>query len=160
LKCAATPTDTVARSDIARLIPHQGAMCLLAGVVAWDDETIVCRADNHRDAAHPLRTRHGLLASCLIEYAAQAMALHGALRSKANAAAAQPGMLAAARDVRLALLTLDDLPRADPDELRIEARREAGDSHQLVYAFAARHAGALLGAGRVVVVLKRAIPAR
>ena len=38
-----------------------------------------CVADNHRAASHPLRTRRGLLSSCAIEYAAQAMALHGAL---------------------------------------------------------------------------------
>lgn len=137
---------------IAALIPHQGAMCLLAGVEQWDRDRIVCRATSHRDAANPLRSASGLLAPCAIEYAAQAMALHGALLDRAVGSAANPGYLASARGVRLHRLRLDDLA----GELRIEVTRGAGDAKQILYAFNVSHAGTTIAEGRATVVLDAA----
>ena len=107
---------------------------------------------------HPLRTRSGLLASAAIEYAAQAAALHGALHARAAGGEAAPGFLASARDVRLAVFRLDDLPR-DPDgperdELRVVAVRQAGDAGRLLYAFSVRHDRRELASGRLAVVLQ------
>lgn len=152
-------TLPLAHAEIARLIPHQGSMCLLDGVDSCDAQSIVCRARNHRDAAHPLRTRNGLLSTCLIEYAAQAMALHGALLEAAaggDAAVRTPGMLAAARNVEFTRLRLDDLPEVSPpdDELRIVASCVAGDARQLLYEFSAQHAGVRIASGRVSVALQ------
>ena len=67
------------RAWIASHIPHQGSMCLLDYVEAWDRERIRCRASSHRAADNPLRAYGRLGAACGIEYAAQAMAVHGAL---------------------------------------------------------------------------------
>ena len=152
---------TLAREGIAALIPHQGSMCLLARLDAWDPQRIVCTARNHRDADHPLRTRRGLLAPCAIEYAAQAMALHGALIGQAAGTPASPGYLTSARSVQLHVLRLDDLPASDAgsDELRIEATRQAGDARQILYAFTVHHQGRLLAAGRAAVVLNTALAA-
>jgi predicted hotdog family 3-hydroxylacyl-ACP dehydratase len=148
------PLVPLVHADIARLIPHQGAMCLLARADRWDELTIVCHADNHRDPRHPLRSRSGLLSTCLIEYAAQAMALHGSLLARGAAGpSARPGFLAAGRNVVFACLNLDDLPPTTPDELRIEVNCEARDHRQLQYAFAVRHAGMPLAAGHITVVL-------
>ncbi len=165
--------QTLDRAGIATLIPHSGAMCLLARLDAWDAQRIVCIATNHRDAGHPLRTRSGLLSTCAIEYAAQAMALHGALIGRASGAPATPGYLASARGVRLHVLRLDDLPfdavdvadAADTspargrDELRIEATRQAGDARQILYAFSVSHAGRPIADGRAAVVLNTALAA-
>ena len=165
--------QTLARDGIAALIPHSGAMCLLARLEAWDAQRIVCVATNHRDADHPLRTRSGLLAPCAIEYAAQAMALHGALIGQAAGTPATPGYLASARGVRLQVLRLDDLPLAElvpavaadtcagrgRDELRIEATRQAGDARQILYAFTVSHAGRPVAEGRAAVVLNTALAA-
>lgn len=64
---------------IRKLVPHAGNMCLLERVVACDAASIRCETRSHLDQSNPLR-RNGHLASiCAIEYAAQAMALHGAL---------------------------------------------------------------------------------
>ena len=152
---------TLARDGIAALIPHRGTMCLLARLDAWDLQTIVCAATNHRDPAHPLRTRRGLLAPCAIEYAAQAMALHGALIGRAAGAAPTPGFLASARGVQLRVLRLDDLPVPErgADELRIEAIRQAGDARRILYAFRLHHAGRLLAEGRAAVVLNTPLAA-
>ena len=164
--------QTLDRDGIAALIPHSGAMCLLTRLEAWDAQRIVCVATNHRDAGHPLRTRSGLLAPCAIEYAAQAMALHGALIGQANGTPAAPGYLASARGVRLHVLRLDDLPLGEPDgaeapaaagrardELRIEATRQAGDARQILYAFTVSHAGRPIADGRAAVVLNTALAA-
>ena len=61
------------------MIPHTGAMCLLDGVLQWDTSTIQCVSRSHRDAHNPLRIDGRLPTLCGIEYAAQAMAVHGGL---------------------------------------------------------------------------------
>ena len=147
------------RDGIAELIPHSGTMCLLARLDAWDLQRIVCAATNHREADHPLRTRRGLLAPAAIEYAAQAMALHGALIGQATGTPATPGYLASARSVQFNVLRLDELLVAAPDELRIEAVRQAGDARQILYAFTVRHADRLLAEGRAAVVLNTPLAA-
>ncbi len=142
-------------AGIAALIPHSGRMCLLAHLERWDADGIVCSATSHRDADNPLRTASGLLAPCAIEYAAQAMALHGALIGQAAGAPATPGYLASARGVQLHRLRLDDLA----GELRIEARRQAGDAQQILYQFSVLHDGQPVAEGRAAVVLNTPIPA-
>ena len=143
------------RAAIAALIPHSGSMCLLASLDEWDPERIVCSASSHRDPANPLRSASGLLATCAIEYAAQAMALHGALIGQAAGTPATPGYLASARGVRLQRLRLDDLD----GDLRIEARRSAGDAQQILYSFTVSHAGTPVAEGRATVVLNSALAA-
>ena len=149
-------STTLTRDGIEALIPHSGRMCLLARLEAWDEQRIVCAATNHRDADHPLRTRRGLLAPAAIEYAAQAMALHGALIGQAAGTPATPGFLASARGVQLHVLRLDELP---PGELRIEATRQAGDARQILYAFNISHAGRPVAEGRAAVVLNTSLAA-
>lgn len=144
-----TPAQTLVQAQIAELIPHSGTMCLLQALDAWDKQHIACRADNHRDPHNPLRTRTGLLAPNAIEYAAQAMALHGALIGLEAGVPATPGYLASTRGVQLHRLRLDDLP----GELHITATRQAGDARQILYAFTVSHAGALVAEGRAAVVL-------
>ncbi|MCR5885210.1 hypothetical protein LRS03_21050 [Rhizobacter sp. J219] len=109
-------SQTLDRTGIAALIPHSGSMCLLARLQSWDAQRIACMATNHRDAEHPLRTASGLMSPCAIEYAAQAMALHGALIGQDAGTIASPGFLASARGVQLHVLRLDDLPPAEVDE--------------------------------------------
>ncbi|MET0334872.1 MAG: hydroxymyristoyl-ACP dehydratase [Rhizobacter sp.] len=150
---------TLDHAGIAALIPHSGSMCLLARLQSWDAQQIVCVADNHRDPAHPLRTQTGLLSPTAIEYAAQAMALHGALIGQDAGTAASPGFLASARGVQFHVLRLDDLPVAADDQLRIEATRQSGDSRQILYSFSVTHAGRPIADGRAAVVLNTPLPA-
>jgi predicted hotdog family 3-hydroxylacyl-ACP dehydratase len=141
---------------IEALIPHRGSMCLLDRLVAWSPAGLDCRARGHGAMDHPLRTASGLLSVVAIEYAAQAMALHGALLAREAGSKASPGFLASARGVRLHRLRLDDLP----GELEIEATRQAGDARQLLYGFTIRHAGTSIAEGRLAVVLNTALPAQ
>ena len=95
-------------------IPHQGRMCLLDEVRAWDQSSVECASRTHRAPDHPLRAHGRLGAACLLEYAAQAMAVHGALRFPADTATAtraigRVGVLASARSVELLIAELDDI---------------------------------------------------
>lgn len=151
---------TLDHAGIAALIPHRGPMCLLDRMTAWDEARIACIAVNHRDPRHPLRSASGLLASATIEYAAQAMAVHGALCAAGAGLSAAPGFLASARDVRLACLRLDDLPAADPDELVVSAERQAADEARILYSFSLRHGGRELATGRAAVVLDASLASK
>ncbi|MCW3481314.1 3-hydroxylacyl-ACP dehydratase [Neisseriaceae bacterium JH1-16] len=134
--------------DIARLIPHQGSMCLLAGVDDWDAQCLSACADSHRDPANPLRQHGRLGAACAIEYAAQAMALHGTLSSQ-RTDAPRAGYLVSVREVRLEVATLNDL---DAD-LDIEVEQLMGDDNNRMYRFAVRAAGRPVASGRAAVRL-------
>jgi predicted hotdog family 3-hydroxylacyl-ACP dehydratase len=85
--------------------------------------------------------------------------LHGALIGQAAGTPATPGFLASARGVQLHALRLDDLPPATPDELRIQATRQAGDAQQILYAFSITHAGRPVADGRAAVVLNTPLAA-
>ncbi|PYK43074.1 MAG: 3-hydroxylacyl-ACP dehydratase, partial [Verrucomicrobia bacterium] len=39
----------IEKAEIRTLIPHAGSMCLLDSVLDWDDESIVCITNTHRD---------------------------------------------------------------------------------------------------------------
>lgn len=137
--------------DIAALIPHSGSMCLLDRVVEYDETQIHCRTGSHRDAANPLAVAGRLDTICAVEYAAQAMALHGALTGPV---AGRPtmGYLASLRDVdcdddRLDLLEAD---------LDVTATRLHGETGRVIYDFAVHCEGRKLLTGRAAVVLDAA----
>lgn len=136
------------KTDIARLIPHSGAMCLLESVLHWNATTIRCAARTHRDTANPLRTRGELPAVCGIEYAAQAMAVHGGL---AGTIAGKPtmGYLVSLRDVVCSEERLDQ-PAGD---LVVEAERLMGDEARVIYRFTLKVGEMEMLSGRATVVL-------
>ncbi len=143
------PPATLDRDGIAARIPHSGSMCLLDGLLSWDAEHALCRARSHRDATNPLRSPGGLLAPVAIEYASQAMALHGALTALPGSVPSA-GFLAAARGVNLHVARLDDVP----GWLRVAVTRLAGADEQALYRFELHdEAGRLLVDGRATVVL-------
>jgi predicted hotdog family 3-hydroxylacyl-ACP dehydratase len=136
-------------AGIAQRIPHQGRMCLLNRLHDWSATGIHCSASSHRDPDNPLRTAGGLLAPCAIEYAAQAMALHGALAAP-HGEPPSAGYLASVRGVRCEVARLDTVN----GDLQIHAERQAGNAHQVLYRFRVQDArGALLVEGRATVVL-------
>ena len=146
------------RDEIARRIPHQGSMCLLDRVTAWDSSQISCEASSHRAESNPLRAYGRLGASCGVEYAAQAMAVHGALvaeaRSDADKTSHAPktGYLASIRGLTLHVERLDDINEI----LGIRAERLSGDDHTILYSFSLHAGPALLLSGRAVVILDAA----
>jgi predicted hotdog family 3-hydroxylacyl-ACP dehydratase len=124
-------------------------MCLLDRLLHWTPQAIHCTATSHHDPANPLRTPSGLLAPCAIEYAAQAMALHGALCGPEGAPPAH-GMLVSVRDTRFAGPRLDLVPGA----LQVHAERLGADTRQMQYRFVVTdERGEVFAQGRATIVL-------
>ncbi len=166
----------VERAWIERHLPHHGSMCLLDEVLSWDNDRISCLSGSHRAADNPLRARGQLGIACGIEYAAQAMAVHGALAAgalkvappadrspparaaspgspSAGAPAAAwpaPGFLAGVRGVEFHVLRLDDVL----GDLICDAVKVAGDRGTALYEFELRSAAMRLLTGRATVLLE------
>jgi predicted hotdog family 3-hydroxylacyl-ACP dehydratase len=138
------------REWIVGHIPHQGRMCLLDQVLFWDSGCIECASDTHRALDHPLRAHGRLGAACLIEYAAQAIAVHGALLQAQPQGSSAFGMLTSARAVQLFVTRLDELS----GELLIRAERQHSDGRGALYAFRVNVGQRLLAQGRASLLLE------
>lgn len=136
------------KAEIAKIIPHTGSMCLLDGVLECDAQRIRCISSTHRDADNPMRSGNELHALCGIEYAAQAMAVHGAWDAKFDRKP-RAGYLAALRDVACHAMRLDDLS----DDLIIEAEKMMGDETRVIYQFNIHAGTTRIMSGRATVVL-------
>ena len=154
------------RQWIEQHIPHKGPMCLLDEVLAWDAAHIRCRSNSHRAPDNPLRAHGRLGAACGIEYAAQAMAVHGALIASSAPLAstvavsvrgsiASMGYLASVRNVALHVSRLDDL---EVDLIAI-AERITGDGRTVLYEFSVWGTPRLLMSGRASIVFDAAFGA-
>ena len=136
------------KAEIARRIPHSGAMNLLDSVIDWSVESILCRALTHRDTDNPLRVNGTLYTISGVEYASQAMAVHGTL---CGSVAGRPraGYLASLRDVVCHRATLD----GDDEELTVFAESLMGDETRVMYAFSISAGEVKIITGRATVVL-------
>ncbi|MHB1676899.1 MAG: 3-hydroxylacyl-ACP dehydratase [Sulfuriferula sp.] len=150
LKNPMQPGEKIDHAWIATHIPHQGSMCLLDQVTDWDQERISCTASSHRLASNPLRLRNQLSTTCGIEYAAQAMAVHGVLLAPARDEPPRAGLLISVREAKLYRPRLDDLD-ADLD-IEVLCIHRSGDN--ILYQFALQAAGKLVLAGRAAVILR------
>ncbi len=153
--------QTLNRDDIARRIPHQGSMCLLDTVLDWDNDQIRCQTRSHLSPQHPLLAHGRLGAACGVEYAAQAMAIHGALVAEnddsddsgdAGSATPRAGYLASMRNVTLFVERLDTVV----GPLTVNAERLTGDANTVLYSFTVESGEQTLVSGRAVVVLDTA----
>jgi predicted hotdog family 3-hydroxylacyl-ACP dehydratase len=132
--------------EVATLLPHGGDMVLLDGVERWSETEIVCSTGSHLRAHNPLRHAHGLSTFCAIEYAAQAMALHGALMADKSP---QSGLLVSVRDFVPYVDRLDDLGAS----LRVAAKEVRRDRRGGIYTFEMSAAGRKVATGQVGAIL-------
>ncbi len=139
----------LAKADFAPLLPHAGSMCLLDAVLAWDATTLHAITASHARTDNPLRGPQGLHAVHLAEYAAQAMAVHGALlaRSQGNQTM-RPGRLVSLRDVQLFAAYVDRLD----GRLDVHVACLYADQAGAQYAFRVEHGTRLLASGRIAVI--------
>ena len=133
---------------IAAHIPHRGSMCLLDRVESWTGTEIVCRTRSHLAADNPLRYQCSLGIANGIEYAAQAMAVHGALLAGDDMRPAA-GLLTSVRGVRWQRSRLDDLE----GELTVSAERLSESGANVLYGFSLAFGDVPLLSGRASVVL-------
>jgi predicted hotdog family 3-hydroxylacyl-ACP dehydratase len=136
-------------AQIALLIPHHGNMCLLASVNTFDAHHIRCSAASHRFPSNPLRENEMLHAVCGIEYAAQAMAVHGALSSQKNTSLPRGGRLASVRSVDIFVIRLDTIE----DNLDVYATLLMNDENTMMYEFTVSTPSQILLQGKATVIL-------
>ena len=139
------------KAEIRALIPHSGTMCLLDGVIEWDNDSIACISETHRESTNPLRRNGRLSAVHAIEYGAQAAAVHGGLRARAAGTTAPPGYLVAVRDAQLNVERLDDIPSS----LVVRAGRLFGEAANPVYEYEISAGDRMLARGRVTIMLRK-----
>ncbi|MEZ5651640.1 MAG: hydroxymyristoyl-ACP dehydratase [Burkholderiaceae bacterium] len=145
---------TLAPEKIEDLIPHAGRMCLLERVLAWSDDQIHCETTSHGWSDNPLRRSGRLAGIHLIEYGAQAMAVHGALLARTRGETLAGGYLAALRGITLRCAHIHELTGS----IRVGARRLAAVDGNLMYSFDVHHGERCLAEGRVTVASLRAPP--
>lgn len=143
-------TLIIDKSEIRTLIPHSGTMCLLDGVVSWDDDSILCLTNTHRDPDNPLRRNGRLSAVNALEYGAQAAAIHGGLRARAAGTTAPACYLAALRDARVHRERFDDLTAP----LEVRAKRVFGDAGNTIYQCAISAGDIRVADGRVTIMVR------
>ena len=136
------------REQIAALIPHTGPMCLLDEAITWDASHIHCRSSSHLAEQNPLHRRGQLAAVNLVEYAAQAAALHSGLQRQ-DAGDVRGGVLAGLRDVRLAP---GDMQQID-EPLEIHAHREISSPLGMIYRFKVGTTTDVLASGQVTIIM-------
>lgn len=136
----------LSKAEFAHLLPHAGGMSLLDWVLAFDADGLHAVSRSHRAADNPLRREGRLSAACGIEYAAQAMAVHGALLADAEAAP-RLGLLALAREVAWTVPRLDDIAA----DLEIRVRKLVAQPDSVMYEFSLSAAGRALVSGRAAV---------
>ena len=87
------------------LIPHEGSMVLIDQVDDWDLDKISCSSRSHLLSNNPLMVNNSLSSMHLIEYGAQAMAIHRGLFTGKTL----QGFLAAVRDANFYIDDLDNV---------------------------------------------------
>jgi predicted hotdog family 3-hydroxylacyl-ACP dehydratase len=127
----------------------------LDAVLSWDAGRIECRTSTHRDADNPLRSHGRLGCACGVEYAAQAMAVHGALVG-GRTGAPTAGYLVGVRRIMLHVVRLDDIET----DLLVSGERIHSDDTTVLYQFSVHNARHSFLSGRAIVVLEAAALAR
>lgn len=138
----------IGQPEIRALMPHAGDMCLLAGVTRWDATQIACIAHSHRNAGNPLARNGKVGALCGIEFAAQAMAVHGGLTGLVGQRP-RAGLLVSVRDVEAKVGYLSDYS----EDLQIEAEQLMSEQSSVCYSFTLHAGDKELLRGRATVVL-------
>lgn len=121
---------------------------MIEQVLRWDDAEILVATSRHRALDNPLRLQGRLAAVHLAEFAAQAMAIHGGLKTVAAGGVPRPALLVSVRDFEMQRDHIDELP----GELEITARILLANAGNWQYDFTVRHAGEVIATGRIAAI--------
>jgi len=141
----------IGKEELCGLIPHAESMCLLDSVLEWDAGEIRCSATSHTDPGNPLRNNGRLASVHLLEYGAQAMAVHGGLLAREAGTRVLPGYLAALRSVVLQEEFIDHIPTP----LLIHAQMIATLTDSFMYRFTISTESTALASARATVSARK-----
>jgi predicted hotdog family 3-hydroxylacyl-ACP dehydratase len=136
-------------SDFAGLLPHTGHAVMLEEILSWDEHDLRARTRAHRAPDNPLRHDGRLAAVHLVEFGAQAMASHGALRARAAGHSPASALLVAVRQFEATRTFIDDLE----DALEVHARQLLAAPTGWQYEFEVSHQHQMIARGRVAALV-------
>ena len=122
-------------------------MCLLDEVIDWDENSLNAITTSHRKKDNPLNETGRMDTVVLVEYGAQAAAIHAALQ-QSGLGSARPAYLGAIKKLQLFTQYID----ADIAELQIHAQCIFNDDNGAIYDIRASAKGDDMMAGRVVLI--------
>ncbi len=148
--------------EIEQRLPHSGNMSLLNEIIQFDKQSLTALAISHLDASNPL-WQHGRINTVNgIEYAAQAMAVHGSLLinrelseklsenlSEQSSKTPLTGYIATVRNI---IIKVPQLP-AEKTPLRIEVVQLMSNEDGFTYQFHISCEQQSLISGRITVFL-------
>ncbi len=136
--------------QIEQCLPHAGKMSLLGGIDYADVNKLRASASSHLKADNPLRSRGRIACINGIEYAAQAMAVHGYLLSKTQSAGSVPkGYIATVRNV---IIEQAFFPEHSAT-LDIEVVQLLADKNGFTYQFSLSYEQKALISGKITIFL-------
>ena len=134
------------RDQICAIIPHGESMCLLDQVVTVDDKKILCLSTHHLEDSNPLKGEK-LGSWTLIEYGAQAAAVHKGMADSDQGAPANTAYIAQVKNIHITE------PWVNASELQIEAVCLISDLSAAAYQINISDSNKLLLSGRITLSL-------
>ena len=104
-------------------------MSLLDRVINWSVNSISCSTTSHRKPTNPLMSDGKLPSLCLIEYGAQAAAVHAALISTRVDEKGKPAYIGNLKNIEW----FEEFVNPTYDEITVHATREASSSAGAIY---------------------------
>lgn len=137
--------------EIEQRLPHAGKMSLLDKVTHADLLTLSASAVSHLNSDNPLRFNNKLSSINGIEYAAQAMAVHGFLLSelKQTEASTQTGYIATVRNIDIFTPFFPETESV----IKIEVEQLMSDMNGFTYQFHIGDEKKVLISGKITVFL-------
>ena len=119
-------------NEIESRLPHSGNMSLLHEVIQADGNSLTALATSHLDIDNPLRLNGKIATVNGIEYAAQAMAVHGSLLSDTP----QAGYIATVRNIEIKVPCLPETKSHETKTpLVIEVQQLMSNDNGFTYQF-------------------------
>lgn len=139
--------QTLSQREIAELIPHGDGMSLLDQVISWDNDTIKCRSAAHLRCDNPLLKNGKLATVILVEYGAQAAAVHAGLL-KSGMGEKRAAYLGSVKKLTLGKQWLE----AADTELLITANCEMHSPGGAIYEFTAHSNEQLIAKAKLILI--------
>lgn len=136
-------------NEIEQRLPHSDNMSLLNEIIQFDKQSLTALAISHLDANNPLWQNGRINTVNGIEYAAQAMAVHGSLLSEKLSATPLTGYIATVRNI---IIKVPQLP-IEKTPLLINVEQLMSNEDGFTYQFHISCAQQSLILGRITVFL-------
>jgi predicted hotdog family 3-hydroxylacyl-ACP dehydratase len=132
------------REQIAALIPHGASMSMFDEVVSWDANSILCRSFYTDSSQNPLMSDELLASVLLIEFGAQAAAIHAALL-QSSLGARGPAYIGAVKQVALHKSCVNTQAAVD-----VEANCLLNNANGAIYEVNASQLGERIMSGKLI----------